>query len=280
LFPNASLRVLVNDPWFVRVITALIVVNALVLGAETSPELVASFGDVLHVVDRVALVVFVVELVLRFWAYGWSFFRDPWNWFDAIVVGITLVPAAPGAFSVMRALRVIRVLRLVSVVPSMRRVVAALLSALPGMASITALLALVLYVSGIIATKLFSDVAPKHFGDLGDSLFTLFQVMTGDAWSDVSRAVMEQQPFAWVFFIGFLVVTSFTVLNLFIAVAVSAMENQVSEERDREESEMKADVLAEIRGLRAELQALRASALDLVPDTQPVLRHDRGPAGA
>jgi voltage-gated sodium channel len=147
------------------------------------------------------------------------------------------------------------------------------------MASITALLALVLYVSGIIATKLFSEVAPKHFGDLGDSLFTLFQVMTGDAWSDVSRAVMEQQPFAWVFFIGFLVVTSFTVLNLFIAVAVSAMENQVSAERDREESEAKADVLAEIRGLRAELQALRGTASDLVPDAQRVLHHDRGTAG-
>ncbi|SDP41721.1 ion transporter [Lentzea jiangxiensis] len=264
MFPNARLRALVTDPWFTKVITALIVVNALVLGAETSPELVASFGPVLHVVDRVALVVFVVELILRFWAYGTSFFRDPWNWFDTVVVAITLVPAGSGAFSVMRALRVIRVLRLVSVVPSMRRVVAALLSALPGMASITALLTLVLYVSGIIATKLFSEVAPKHFGDLGDSLFTLFQVMTGDAWSDVSRAVMEQQPYAWVFFIGFLVVTSFTVLNLFIAVAVSAMENQVSEEReerDREEMEVSMDVLAEIRVLRAELQAMRETAV-------------------
>ena len=260
MFPNARLRVLVTDPWFTKVITTLIVANALVLGAETSPELVASFGHVLHVVDRMALVVFVVELVLRFWAYGTDFFRDPWNWFDTVVVAVTLLPAASGAFSVLRALRVIRVLRLVSVVPSMRRVVAALLSALPGMASITALLSLVLYVSAIIATKLFSEVAPEHFGDLGDSLFTLFQVMTGDAWSDVSRAVMEQQPLAWVFFVGFVVVTSFTVLNLFIAVAVSAMESQMSEERaeqDRDEFEVTMDVLAEIRGLRSELQALR-----------------------
>ena len=260
MFPNARLRTFVDDLWFTRVITALIVLNALVLGAETSPELVASFGHVLHAVDRVALVAFVVELVLRFWAYGTDFFRDPWNWFDTVVVGITLLPAASGAFSVMRALRVVRVLRLVSVVPSMRRVVTALLSALPGMASITALLGLVLYVSGIIATKLFSEVAPEHFGDLGASLFTLFQVMTGDAWSDVSRAVMEQLPYAWVFFIGFLVVTSFTVLNLFIAVAVSAMENQVSAERDREELAATVDVLAEIRGLRAELQVLRDRA--------------------
>ncbi|GLY50817.1 ion transporter [Lentzea sp. NBRC 102530] len=262
MFPNARLRVLVTEPWFTKTITALIVLNALVLGAETSPALVASFGDVLHLVDRVALVVFVVELVLRFWAYGLGFFRDPWNWFDTVVVGVTLLPVS-GAFSVLRALRVIRVLRLVSVVPSMRRVVAALLSALPGMASITALLALVLYVSAIIATKLFGAVAPDHFGDLGDSLFTLFQVMTGDAWSDVSRLVMEQQPFAWVFFIGFVIVTSFTVLNLFIAVAVSAMENQMGEERaeqGRGEAEVTMDVLAELRSLRTELRALRDSA--------------------
>ncbi|MET9232215.1 ion transporter [Lentzea sp. NPDC003310] len=244
-------------------ITAVILVNAVTLGAETSPELLASFGDALHVVDRLALAVFVVELALRFGAYGRYFFRDPWNWFDAVVVAITLLPVASPAFSVLRALRVLRVLRLVSVVPSMRRVVSALLTALPGMASITALLALVLYVSAVIATKLFSTVAPEYFGDLGDSLFTLFQVMTGEAWSEVARQVMEQRPFAWIFFVGYLVVTSFTVLNLFIAVAVSAMQTQMSEEHaehDREEMAATMEILAEVRRLRADVEALRGKA--------------------
>jgi len=156
-----------------------------------------------------------------------------------------------------------RVLRLVWVVPSMRQVVSALLTALPRMASTTALLALVLYVSGVIATNLFSGVAPDYFGDLGDSLFTLFQVMTGEAWSEVARQVMAEKPFAWVFFVGYLVVTSFTVLNLFIAVAVSTMQNQMSEEHaehDREERAATMEILTEVRRLRADVEALRARA--------------------
>ncbi|MGZ3145719.1 ion transporter [Lentzea chajnantorensis] len=253
---RARLRVLVDAPWFTRVITAVILINAVTLGLETSPQLLADHGTVLHAVDRVALAVFVVELALRFAAYGGEFFRDPWNWFDTVVVGITLLPAT-GTFSVLRALRVLRVLRLVSVVPSMRRVVSALLTALPGMASITALLALVLYVSAVIATKLFSAVAPEYFGDLGDSLFTLFQVMTGEAWSEVARTVMAEKPFAWVFFVGYLVVTTFTVLNLFIAVAVSAMQTQMTEEHDREEMAATLQILDEVRLLRAELAAMR-----------------------
>lgn len=263
--PRARLRVLVDAPWFNKMITALIVINALTLGAETSPELLANFGHVLHLIDRVALAIFVVELVLRFGAYGTSFFRDPWNWFDTLVVFVTLLPTASGAFSVLRTLRVLRVLRLVSVVPSMRRVVSALLTALPGMASITGLLALMLYVSAIIATKLFGDTAPEYFGDLGDSLFTLFQVMTGEAWSDIARQVMEQQPIAWIFFVGYLIVTSFTVLNLFIAVAVSAMETQMSEERTErnlEEIAAAKGILAELRDLRADMQALRDETVD------------------
>ncbi|MFD9700050.1 ion transporter [Lentzea sp. NPDC059081] len=262
MFPSARLRVLVDAPWFSKVITALILVNAATLGAETSTALLASYGNVLHLIDRLALAAFVVELVLRFGAYGKDFFRDPWNWFDTVVVGVTLLPAS-GTFSVLRALRVLRVLRLVSVVPSMRRVVSALLTALPGMASITALLALVLYVSAVIATKLFSTVAPEYFGDLGDSLFTLFQVMTGEAWSEVARQVMAEKPFAWIFFVGYLVVTSFTVLNLFIAVAVSAMQTQMTEEHaehDREEMAATMEILAEVRKLREDVEALRAKA--------------------
>ncbi|SDG56592.1 voltage-gated sodium channel [Lentzea fradiae] len=262
MVPSPRLRVLVDAPWFTKMITAVILVNAVTLGAETSPELLASYGDVLHLVDRTALVIFVVELTLRFCAYGRDFFRDPWNWFDTLVVAVTLLPAS-GMFSVLRALRVLRVLRLVSVVPSMRRVVAALLTALPGMASITALLALVLYVSAVIATKLFSPVAPEYFGGLGESLFTLFHVMTGEAWSEVAREVMAEKPLAWVFFVGYLVVTSFTVLNLFIAVAVSAMQTPMVEEHaehDREEMAATLEILAEVRKLRADLDALRSAA--------------------
>ncbi|OLF09731.1 ion transporter [Actinophytocola xinjiangensis] len=250
---RVRLREIVDAPVFQQVIMGVIVLNAITLGAETSPSLVAEYGPVLHAVDRAVLVVFVVELVARIYAHGWRFFTDPWNWFDTVIVGIALLPTS-GAFSVLRALRILRALRLISIVPSMRRVVSALLGALPGMASIAALLLLVLYVSAVMATKLFSGLSPEYFGDLGDSLFTLFQVMTGEAWSEVARTVMSKQPLAWIFFVTYIVVTTFTVLNLFIAVAVSAMEAQTSRRtapQPEDDEPTLAAVLAELRELRA-----------------------------
>ncbi|MFR9727688.1 ion transporter [Saccharopolyspora sp. MS10] len=250
-------RTVVEAPAFHAVVVGVIVLNAITLGCETAPGLMARYGVLLHAIDRAALAFFLVELAARVHAHGRRFFADPWNCFDLVVVGIALVPAS-GGFGVLRALRILRALRLISVVPSMRRVVAALLSALPGMASIAALLALILYVAAVLATTLYSEIAPEYFGDLGDSLFTLFQVMTGEAWSDVAREVMAEQPVAWVFFVGYIAVTTFTVLNLFIAVAVSAMESQVGrEERPAADRAAVQDLLGEVRALRAEVRELR-----------------------
>ncbi|NUT34257.1 MAG: ion transporter [Hamadaea sp.] len=259
-----KLRRVVESRAFQHTITVVILLNAISLGCETSPWLTERYATVLHVVDVGALAIFVVELALRLFVYRLGFFRDPWNVFDLAIVSVALLPAS-AAFSVLRAMRILRVLRLVSVVPSMRRVVSALLTALPGMVSIAALLVLVLYVAGVMATKLFSRTAPEYFGNLGESVFTLFQIMTGDGWSEVARQIMARQPLAWIFFIAFLVVSAFTVLNLFIAVAVSAME---AEHRAEEEGQVAAgrltatvrnsDVLEEVRALRAELRELRS----------------------
>lgn len=188
-------RGFIESTRFERSITALIVTNAVTLGIETAPSVAARFGDALHAFDRLVLAVFVVELLLRFFVHRGRFFGDPWRVFDFVVVGIAVVPAG-GAFAVLRALRVLRVLRLVSMVPSMRRVIGALLKALPGMASIVGLLGLVLYVFAVMATKLYGAIAPEFFGDLGASLFTLFQVMTVEGWPDVARSVMAQSPHA------------------------------------------------------------------------------------
>jgi len=206
--------------------------------------------------DRLVLAVFVVELLLRFFVYRGRFFRDPWRVFDFVVVGIAVVPAG-SAFAVLRSLRVLRVLRLVSLVPSMRRVVGALLQALPGMASIVGLMGLVLYVSAVMATKLFGPIAPEHFGDLGASLFTLFQVMTVEGWPDIARGVMAQSPLSWIFFVVYLLVATFMVLNLFIAVVVNAMQSQVTEDLKQEGETHTRLVLDEVRALRREIEALR-----------------------
>jgi len=249
-------RRFIESARFERSITALIIVNAITLGVETVPPVAARLGEALYAFDRLVLVVFVVELLLRFFVYRDRFFANPWRVFDFVVVGIAVVPAG-SAFAVLRALRVLRVLRLVSLVPSMRRVVGALLDALPGMASIVGLMGLVLYVSAVMATKLFGEIAPEFFGSLSASLFTLFQIMTVEGWPDIARNVMAQSPQSWIFFVVYLLVATFMVLNLFIAVVVNAMQSQVTEDLKREGDTHTRLVLDEVRALRQEIAALR-----------------------
>ena len=170
---------------------------------------------------------------------------------------------ASGAFSVLRSLRVLRVMRLISMVPSMRGVVNALLTALPGMASIIGLMALVLYVSAVMATKLFGAISPEYFGSLGASLFTLFQVMTVEGWPEIARGVMAQSPYAWIFFVTYLLVATFMVLNLFIAVVVNAMQSQVAEDLKGAEEAHTQLILDEVRALRREIEEMSGPTIDV-----------------
>lgn len=255
-----ALKSLIESRRFEAFITALIFINAVTLGLETSPTAVAAAGGLLTTIDRIILAVFVFELLARFAVYRLAFFRDPWRIFDLLVVGVALIPAT-GSLSVLRALRILRVLRLISIVPSLRRVVTGFITALPGMGSIILLLGLVFYVFAVMATKLYGQSFPDRFGDIGASLYTLFQVMTLEGWSDgVVRPVMEVYPTAWLFFIPFIVATSFTVLNLFIGVIVSAMEEEHEAEASAEREALQEDqdmILREIRALREEVKALR-----------------------
>jgi len=269
---RARLQRLIEHPRMQHTIMALILINAVVLGLETSATAMAHAGGLLLAVDKAILAVFVVEIAARLWVHRSAFFRDPWSVFDFSVVAIALVPAA-GALAVLRALRVLRVLRLLTVVPSMRRVVGALLSAIPGLGSIAMVLALLFYVFGVIATKLFGEAFPAWFGTLGQSLYTLFQVMTLESWSmGISRPVMEVFPLAWAFFVPFILIATFTMLNLFIAVIVSAMQTFNAEESastvaavDEARDHVEADVHAQIGALRKEIAELKALLLARPP---------------
>lgn len=262
---RTRLETLVNRSAFMHMVLALIIINAATLGLETSDRAMRSFGEVIRFLDRAILGVFVVELLMRLYVYRGRFFRDPWSLFDFVVVAIALVPAA-GPFSVLRALRVLRVLRVLTIVPSMRRVVGALLGAVPGLLSIAAVLALIYYVAAVISTNLFGAAFPDWFGDIGRSLYTLFQVMTLESWSmGISRPVMEQFPYAWLFFVPFILIATFTMLNLFIAVIVGAMQTVADEEQkatalavEQAAEHIEADMHAEIRSLRQDIHALRA----------------------
>ncbi|MEJ1161648.1 ion transporter [Prosthecomicrobium sp. N25] len=245
-----------------RLVTALIVVNAVTLGLETSPNVMAAAGPLLVAIDQAILAAFVVELTVRLWVQGLRFFRDPWNVFDFVVVAIALVPAS-GPLAILRALRILRILRLITVVPSLKRVVGALLGALPGMGSIILLLGIIFYVGAVMATKLFGAGRPDEFGTIGASIYTLFQVMTLDGWSsEVVRPVMENHPYAWLFFIPFILASSFIALNLFIGVVVNAMQSEHDAVREEAEAAARArrddPILAELRALRGEVAELRA----------------------
>jgi voltage-gated sodium channel len=204
-----------------------------------------------------------------------AFWRDPWSLFDFAVVAIALVPAS-GPFAVLRALRVLRVLRMLTIVPSMRRVVGALLSAIPGLSSIAVVLLLVFYVFGVIATHLFGALFPEWFGHLGRSLYTLFQVMTLESWSmGIARPVMEQAPWAWAFFITFILFATFTMLNLFIAIIVNAMQTfQESEQQDALKSmeaathNLEHELHTEVKTLRTELAEIKALLLAQRPSNK------------
>jgi voltage-gated sodium channel len=256
-----QLKALISSRRWEQCIIAVIVVNAITLGLETDASVMASIGPFLVALDTFILGIFVVEIVLRLYAYRLSFFRDPWSLFDFTIVAIALMPAS-GAFSVLRALRILRVLRLISVVPSLRKVVGGLIASLPGLASIFVLLMLVFYVFAVMATKLYGASFPEWFGTIGASFYTLFQVMTLESWSmGIVRPVMEVYPWSWAFFVPFIACTAFTVLNLFIGVIVSAMqeEHESTAEADRAAIHSETSlVLAELKALRADVAELRA----------------------
>lgn len=254
------LTALVQSRRWEAAIISLIILNAVTLGLETSERAVAAVGPLLSAFDTLILTVFTIEIALRIIAHGPAFFRDPWSLFDFAIVAIALTPSS-GAFSVLRALRILRVLRLISVVPSLRRVVGGLVAALPGMGSIVLLLGLVFYVFAVMTTKLYGASFPEWFGTIGRSFYTLFQVMTLESWSmGIVRPVMEVYPLSWLLFVPFILCTAFTVLNLFIGVIVSAMqqEHEHTAEADRQAIHDETGlVLAEVRALREEVRELR-----------------------
>ncbi len=254
----------IESPKIQFFIIFLIIINAIILGMETDADIMAEYGDLLLTADKVILTVFVVEILIKLVAYHWSFFRNPWNVFDFVIVGIALVPSS-GPLNILRALRVLRVLRLISMVPQLRMVVEALLKAIPGITSVAGLMMLLFYVFAVMATSLYGTDFPEWFGSIGASMYTLFQIMTLESWSmGIVRPVMDVQPYAWIFFVPFILIATFTMLNLFIGIIVDTMQtmHEATHEHDKEEIEETINtdtqlLLQELKSLKAEVSLLR-----------------------
>ena len=251
---------LIESNLFTFGITALILVNAITLGLETDQSITARYGGLLHWIDRIILVLFSIELLLKFYVYRFRFFRSGWNLFDLAIVAIAWAPTS-GALTVLRALRILRVLRLISVVPQLRRVVSAIGHSIPGMVSVVGVLGLIFYVASVLATKLFGTYPDPNmqewFGSIGASAYTLFQIMTLESWSmGVVRPTMELFPWAWSFFIPFIIITSFAVLNFFIGIIVDSMQIAQKQEETISDEENKHITMREYKLLKEQLDLL------------------------
>ncbi|MEM9350317.1 MAG: ion transporter [Pseudomonadota bacterium] len=259
-----SLQEWLERPVVTNVIMGVIIFNAIILGLETSKQIMALYGPLILMLDAICLGIFVAEIILKLIAYRGGFFRSGWNLFDFAVVAIALMPSS-GGLSVLRALRILRVLRLISVAPQLRRVVEGFVSALPGMGSVFLLMGMMFYIGAVMATKLFGAGCPactadqavlfdQWFGTLGRSLYTLFQIMTLESWSmGIVRPVLAVYPYAWAFFVPFIMVTTFAVVNLLVGLIVNSMQDAHSAEANEATDTYRDEVLTRLKAIEDRL---------------------------
>ncbi len=248
---------IVDNRFFKSFIIAIIVLNGITIGMETYKSLSYEYGDYFYIFNKMVISIFTIEVILRIYVYRASFFKDGWSLFDFVIVVISLVPAGSG----FEILRILRILRLVSVIPQMRKIVIALIKVVPGILSIAGLLSLFFYIFAIMSVKLFGEDFPQWFGTLGSSLYTLFQIMTLESWSmGIVRPVMEVNPFAWIFFVPFIFLSTFIIVNLIIAIVVDAM-NHMKEDGEEliTESIHQSEEISklEIQKLRDDIEELK-----------------------
>jgi len=243
----------VDSPAFQSAIFGVIIFNAVILGLETSKTVMSHVGGLILLLDNICLGIFVFEIALKLYARRLAFFRSGWSIFDLLIVGVALVPGSSG-LSVLRALRILRVLRVISVAPRLRRVVEGFITALPGMASVFLLMTLIFYIGSVMATKLFASAFPEWFGNLGLSAYSLFQIMTLESWSmGIVRPVMEVYPLAWAFFVPFIMVTTFAVVNLLVGLIVNSMQDAHHEEDNAKTDTYRDEVLSRLEAIEAKL---------------------------
>ena len=251
-------RNLVSAPLFERLIIGIILVNGIILGMETSPDLMRQYGDLFHLANHLILGVFIIEAVLKMIALAPDisrYFKDGWNLFDFSVIIFSLIPATGEFAMIARLARLLRVVRLISTIPELRLIVSTLVRSIPSMLHVMTLMGVIFYIYAITGYQLFHEHDPTHWRSLGISLLTLFRVVTLEDWTDVMYKAMELHSFSWMYFVSFVVLGTFVVVNLFIAVVINNLD------------EAKAERLAELQGPVTQKEILR----DL-RDTQKALK--------
>lgn len=258
---QALSRRIVDSALFQNFIIALILLNGVTIGLETSATISASWTAQLDLVNEVILGVFVLEVILKLaaqWPKPLRYFRDGWNVFDFTIVAFSLIPATGQFAMVARLMRLLRVVRLISTIPELRLIVSTLIRSLPSMGHVVLLMSIIFYIYGVAGFHLFNQHDPTHWGTLGLSLLTLFRVVTLEDWTDVMYTAMEWHPFAWMFFVSFVIVGTFVVVNLFIAVVLNNLEEAKHERLEELQQPLsKEQLLTELRQTQAALTRLQ-----------------------
>ena len=251
---------LVNSLWFEYFIIAVIIANGVVLGLETSPVLHRLYGDWLNLGHQVALGVFIAEAAFKMLALSPRFlryFRDGWNVFDFLVIVFALVPATGQFAMIARLARLLRVVRLISAIKDLRLIVAALVRSIPSVGHVIMLMSIVVYIYAIIGYHLFNEHDPANWRNLGVSVLTLFNIITLEGWTEIMSIAMQKHPLAWIYFVSFVIIGTFVVINLFIAIIINNLDEAKRERLEEMASPVsREELLREIRATQASLRRL------------------------
>lgn len=251
---------LIEARWFEPFMIAAIVFNGILIGLETSPDLMAVHGDLLHLLNHAILVLFIVEALAKMGAVAPDlrrYFGDGWNLFDFTIVVLSLIPATGEFALVARLIRILRVLRLLSAVPQLRLIVATLVRSIPGMGHVIGLLGIIFYVYAVAGFHMFHTIDAERWGTLGDALLTLFRVVTLEGWTEVMYKAMETHPWSWVYFVSFVLVGTFIAMNLFIAVIINNLEeSKAAQLAALQKPVTREEILDELRATRDALHRL------------------------
>jgi len=274
----ARARQIAEAAAFQYAILAIIILNAVIIGLETSPMLDARFGSWFNVLSHLAQAIFTIEIAIRiaaYWPRPLRFFRDGWNNFDFAVVAIALVPVTGGLTNLARVARILRATRLVSALPDLRLIFDTLVRSIPSIGHVLMLLGLLVYIYGIVGFNVYAGTDPDRWGTLGASLFTLFQVLTLEGWPDIHGALSATHSWSWLFFVSFIVVAVLVVTNLAVAVIINSLDATKQADAKQFDLEVPGSPMARVAEIRAVLLRLEE---DIRAVGEEVRDRERDPA--
>ncbi|MDX8388781.1 MAG: ion transporter [Ghiorsea sp.] len=228
-----TVKNIVAHVYFEYFIVAVILINAVVIGMETSPDYAQRFGVIFEIINDLILGIFIIEAAMKMFALSpkvYKYFQNGWNLFDFSIIVLSLIPSTGGLAMLARLARLLRVFRLITVIPELRLIVATLVRSIPSMGNIMILMSIIFYIFAVAGQQLFHEHDPEHWDNLGISLLSLFRIVTLEDWTDLMYTTMEVYAYSWIYFVSFVILGTFVIINLFIAIVLNNLDEAKQEE--------------------------------------------------